>query len=360
MYLLDTGCLFLIAGIDQNNNVNTRSFETFIAKKDVAINIITIFELLNNPIAKRKYSQIINSVTEKTRSLSFLSASFYDSYLDVAILYNLESKSFKEQQEVRLALSVPIIEVYSYYYSNLLSLAIMSYFIPLMNFKDKGMIENDDYFKKETQERFLELETKIRDYLIIRLNEMIKNDCFFEKNRNMLIDSLFYALVYAYTTAYNKAVKSLNKNGWIDYQKLFNSIKLVTKHLRLLETNNQEERVPFETISLYSSLSNNLDVKSKKRLKQYIDIIVDNLSKNDSRISPLLNHLMRVHLKALLTEKTSSRNNDILDSMVADFISFFNSSIKFDGLITFDNKFASKVRAIYPNIEVLDESNFSK
>lgn len=360
MYLADTNLLLTIAGIDTNDKIDKSILFDYLSNQEIAISVVSIFEILNNPNFKNSYSFIIHSTIGKCLKTNFLSSAFYDFYFDPSFLIDLENKSISEQEEAKNKISKPFVDVYSYYYSNLIACALMAYFIIFVNFSDSDS-NGDDFFKNIIQESFDILEPKIYQYLFFQFSSMIKKYQFTEKNRKNLVEKIFFGLVTnVYSKVYNETFLELDKNSSIKYTKLHHRLVSVTKKSKIENIVTSSTEIKFENISLYHNLSSSLDHKDKERMKKYIFKIASTLSKKDVRISPYLNKLFESNLKSLLFEKARFNDNDILDSLVLDFICFFSKKVKLEGIITFDKKLINKAKMIYPQLKIIDELFFKK
>lgn len=360
MYLADTNLLLTIAGIDANDKIDKSILFDYLSNQTIAISVVSIFEILNNPNFKNSYSFIIRSTIGKCLRTNFLSSTFYNIYFEPSFLIDLENKSISEQEEAKNKLSKPFIDVYSYYYSNLIACALMAYFIIFVNFSDSDS-NGDNFFKNIIQESFDILEPKIYQYLFFQFNSMIKKYQFTEKNRKNLVEKIFFGLVTnVYSKIFNETYLELDKNSSIKYTKLHHKLVSATRKNKIENIVAISNDVRFENINLYNSLSDLLDHRDKKRMKEYIFKIASTLSKEDARISPYLNKLFESNLKSLLFEKARFNDNDILDSLVLDFIFFSSKTVKLEGIITFDKKLINKAKIIYPHLKILDELFFKK
>lgn len=357
MILVDTNCLLLLADLDDNNEIDKEKLESFVSKKDICISAVSIFELLNNPRTKGKYSFIVQMAILKSNKTHFMNTAFFDNYFNCCILNNLECKSVKEQEKVKNEMSKAIIDIFSYYYSNLLACAVSAYFIIFDSFCDGEMFEN--YFKKHIQINFDLLEAKLRAYLSIQFKMMVLNYCFNEKTRKRIIESLYFGLIKEYAKVYNKTYIDLDRKQYIAFDTLFSRLISVTRKIDVEKNCIYKEKIHFEDISLFESLTkeaNNDD--DKQRMKKRLTEVATTLAKNDHKISPYLNKLFESNLCSLLFEKAKFNDNDILDSLILDYIHFSNGKIPFDGLLTFDKKMASKAKAAYPGLRIYDASFF--
>lgn len=361
MYLADTNLLLTIAGIDSNDNINKKALFEFLSKEEIAISVVSIFEILNNPNFKDHYSFIVHSVIEKCRKTSFLSSAFYNIYFDASILTDLENKNINEQEKIKSIISKPFVDIYSYYYSNLIACAVMAYFIIFANFPDSDF-NDENFFKDIIQGSFDILEPKIYQYLVYQFTNMTRNYWFTEKNRKHLVEKIFFGLITkVYSRVYNDTYLELEKNNSIKYVKLLHKLKSVSRKIKIENVISINEHIKFQDVSLYNSLSALIDFEDKERMKTYIFEIATTLSKNDViRISPYLNKLFESNLKSLLFEKARFNDNDIFDSLVLDFACFFEKTINFKGFITFDKKLTNKSKIVYPSLKLIEESFFEK
>ena len=362
MILIDTNCLYLLSGHDKNNKICEEKLLSFLSNKDICITSVSIFEILNNPSKRNDYSKIINAAISKCRLTHFANYPLFGLYFDQSVLYDLELKDESEQEKAKNEISKAIVGVFSVYYSNLLSCAIAAYFIPFLNFDDEES-KGDDYLGKSFQENFDILENRIRKYFSSRFQGMVDGFCFNEKSRKSLIEETFFWLAEKHSKIYNKTYLYLDKKGVISYEKLSLSLLSLTKRINPPRTLPKRKGVEFESFSLFRSLTEQLkNEDDKKRLKEYLAKIAASLSKvyDDQKkyISPFLNSLFTSNLNSLLFEKARFSDNDLLDSLIIDFIYFARDAIKFEGLLSFDKKMIRKAKKVYSDLVVFDEDYF--
>lgn len=362
MILIDTNCLYILSGHDKNSNICEEKFFDFLLNKSICITSVSIFEILNNPIKRNDYSSIIKTAISKCKLTHFANYSLFGIYSDCSVLYDLELKTLKEQEKAKNEISKAIVEFFSIYYSNLLSCAICAYFIPFLNFDDEKS-KGDDCLREAIQDTFDSLESRLSKCLSDRFSEMVNRYDFNEKSRKKLIEETFFWLVEKYSKIYNKTYIGLYKKGVISYEKLSLSLSSLTKRINPPKEFHRSYGTNFESFSLFRSLTEKQENDDdKKRMKDYLLKVASTLSKvhdyEKSYISPYLNNLFSSNLYSLLFEKARFNDNDLLDSLIIDFIYFAKDSLQFEGLLSFDKKMVAKAKKAYPDLTVFDESFF--
>lgn len=360
MILADTNCLLLLAGLDKNEKTDVKKLESFVSDKEICITSVSIFELLNNRRSREQYSFVIHSVISKCKKTIFLNNSFFNSYFNSEILIDLEQKSLIEQEKAKKEIAKAIIDIFTFYYSNLFACAVSAYFIIFNNFDDRNG-NDDEFFKKQTQLNFDLLEMKLNVFLSQQFRMMILTYRFNEKTRKSIVETLYFGLIKEYAKIFNKMFLELDKDGLISYEILFRRLISITRKINIEKVWHGGKKLHFDGISLFESLTKQLQNENdKNKVKEYITKIALTLSKFDYRISPYMNKLFESNLCSLMFEKAKFNDNDLLDSLILDYMFYSNTKFSFEGVLTFDKKLICKAKKIYPNLEIYDDIYFSK
>ena len=358
MVWVDTNVLYLLSGVDCGSRIDFDRLEDYISNKDIVIYDITLFEILNNSHHCFDYPFIINSVIAKAKSVNFATSSFlaknYDP-INLVDLANVGNDFRKYLPEVRKTISKPIVEVFTFYYSNLLACGLSSYFVLFANFEDSS-ISDPNFFQRGIQNHFDLLEPKIRSYLQTKFSEMILDFEFCEKKRKALVERLFTHLVEYYADAYNATFQDLDV-GVFRCEKLFMRLERLAQSVNIDELVRKTNIVPFESVSLFNSVSGQSSLDKMDSIKNYLIRVAAALSRGTFG-NGYLRTLFFQNLQDLLLEKSKFNDNDILDALLLDAPLSLYSKGEIDAAIIFDKKFSKRVEKFIHGLKILTVESF--
>ena len=340
MILIDTNVLYYLAQIEDNTKINRKKLESFLLKEDVCISPITIFEILNNKQHKKEYSFIIEIVSRKCRTISFVTTSYFSCFCPSDLLIDLENKSFELQKEIGTKLSSFVIEYYCYFYSNLIAETVLAYFLVFWFIDDTLNDEkaSSSFFQAWHDDLFYKIFSFIKNALL----SLVKNESFTEKARKQIFKRLINVVLCYFAPVIKDAIGKLDK-GIFSCSQLFLSMKARLKSINIvaLYTNKKNKARGFPTFFQYISSNNQLE---KAKVNQVIDRIVDSIKSDVPLFNPIVDSLFKKYLKLFLINGGKSTDNDLLDASLFDYVPLNSKNPQINGLITFDSKFYNFVR----------------
>ena len=356
MVLIDTNVIYLLSELEGNDLINTSKLFSFVRTKEVCISPITIFEILNNKEFQSKYSFIIHKTIERCKSVVFLSTSFYSQYFDSDFLIDLENKSPLLQIEAKRKVGTLVVELYSYFFANLITSVIIAYFL-IFPFLEEHSLDCYDDCKGEFQKSYNMLFDKEYEILKRYFTGLISQGFFSEKERNIIINHFTKKTCYFFVSTIKDAVTSLNK-GNFSYGKLFNKLKAKIRSVNLEKDVEQSKIEHFNDFTFFNYVLGNK--QSTKKMSTYIvDKIVDLLTNDGSLFNPATDKLYKEYLKQFLLTGRKNKSNDLLDTSLVDVLQIIENNSNINEIITFDKRFCELLkRADLPNLKIYSYDDF--
>ena len=359
MLLIDTNVLYKLAGIETDKRIDITKLELYLKAKDVCISPITIFEILNSEHFRDKYSFIIKSAINKCRTVSFVSTSYYDLFFDSKMLIDLELKDFDYQQNIKMEIGKLVTEIYSYFYSNIITSLIISYFMVFPYLDEYSLDEYDDY-KNEFQVCYDMLFEKMLPYLKLHFSTQIKKNDFTEKKRNNLFDYIIKKAIFFFSKYTNDLIISIDINKNFSFSKMFTKLKSAIKKYEPSKEIKNPRFNYFENYDFINYVSGG-DEKNKENAIKVIYKFVDILTKYGRLFNGVTEKLYEKYLFYFMIQGRKTSNNDLIDSSLIDVMNIVEVESLIDEILTFDNKFESSLNSVkMSEIKIISSSLFER
>ena len=356
MILVDTNILYVLAGLENNSRIDACKLNRFFAGKAICISPITVFEILNSKHFKTYYSFIILKAIDKCGTVSFVGNNFYDSYFGRGLFTNLEKKTFEDQKKAYKTISHFIVDLYSYFYGNLLVGITFSYFL-IFDYLDDFSNDSSDNFDKRIQSCYDLLFEKVFDYIKRTMSTLLLHECFTEAERNKYFSYIRKALLFDFRFVLNDCVISLEKKIFT-YDKMFNKINAVIKKIDFDKTINNPKFNGFDAKTFDDYISSGGQIK-KTVIDQIVDKITDIFTKSDCLFNSVTDIIYMTFFKAFLKAGFKKTSNDILDASLFDVVRDVRDSKIIDSVATLDVNFGKVLKKFaFDNIKIYTSDDF--